>query len=336
MTRITIRDIAKAAGVSPGAVSLALNNKPGVASHTRENIQKIAEELGWVPNPAARALSSKQANNVGLCITRSDASLKEDTFFFPFICGLSYALSKADIATTIRLSPTRDNEMAVYKEWASARQVDAVVLVDLDDENERPRLLDSLGLSFAAVGGSTHAPIHIQTNDRASMHLILDHLWGQGFQKPAYIAGLNSTEHTRARIHAFLDKCNTLGFEDPVILNADYTYDAGAASARTILEQHKSTDAIICDNDTLTAGCISYLAMSGRKIPQDIGIFSWEDSTFCKVYGTGISALSRDPEDLGKETGKALVKHLQTGENIIVNYPPGEIIARGSTQRIFR
>ena len=98
--RITIKDIAERAGVSKGAVSYALNGRPGVSDDTRDRIVAIANELGWYPNRAARALSAARADACGLVLARPARTIALEPFFMEFIAGveseLAYALDRAD------------------------------------------------------------------------------------------------------------------------------------------------------------------------------------------------------------------------------------------------
>src|SRR6185312_8762430 len=94
MPRPTINDVASAAGVSKGAVSFALNDRPGVAPDTRRRILEVAEQLGWTPSPRARALSVSKALAVGLVVARPPDVFRADAFFPSFISGLEAVLSE--------------------------------------------------------------------------------------------------------------------------------------------------------------------------------------------------------------------------------------------------
>ena len=98
--RITIKDIAERAGVSKGAVSYALNGRPGVSDDTRDRIVAIANELGWYPNRAARALSAARADACGLVLARPARTIALEPFFMEFIAGveseLAHALDRPD------------------------------------------------------------------------------------------------------------------------------------------------------------------------------------------------------------------------------------------------
>jgi len=104
MARVTIREIARRAGVSKGAVSYALNGQPGVSAETRARVLKVAEELDWVPNPVARQqLSVARSETFGLILALPAQTLSEEPFYMAFVGGLervlggrSYALAPAD------------------------------------------------------------------------------------------------------------------------------------------------------------------------------------------------------------------------------------------------
>ncbi|GAH37826.1 unnamed protein product, partial [marine sediment metagenome] len=91
---ITINDVARAAGVSKGLVSLALNGKPGVALDTRERILAAARELGFTPNPSARGLTTRRAYALGLILRRAARTIEVDPFFAAFIAGVETVLSE--------------------------------------------------------------------------------------------------------------------------------------------------------------------------------------------------------------------------------------------------
>ena len=108
MDRTTIKDIARLAGVSPGAVSFALNDKPGVSDSTRARVKAVAKDLGWRPNVAARALSANRAGAVGLVIARDDRSFAGEGFFLHLIAGMEEILTPAPVSYTHLTLPTSD------------------------------------------------------------------------------------------------------------------------------------------------------------------------------------------------------------------------------------
>ena len=139
MKRPTITDIAREAGVSKGAVSYALNGRPGVSEATRHRITEIARELGWSPSSTARALSGGRAGAIGLVLGRSDVLGAE-----PFLAALLEGIERELL---LQVVPGVDAELALYRRWRGERRVDGVLLAG-------PGCADELSAHRPAGGGA--------------------------------------------------------------------------------------------------------------------------------------------------------------------------------------
>src|SRR4051794_19608603 len=144
--RPTIADIARRAGVSKGAVSYALNGQPGVSETTRQRILAIAEEIGFNPNSAARALSGAAASAVGLALRRPARILGVEPFFMELISGVEAELSARSYALTLQIVATAQDEIALYRRWWGERRVDGVLICDLRVDDPRIPALEKLQL----------------------------------------------------------------------------------------------------------------------------------------------------------------------------------------------
>ncbi|WP_449334171.1 LacI family DNA-binding transcriptional regulator [Streptomyces lateritius] len=145
MKRPTMADIARRAGVSKVAVSYALNDQPGVSDATRASIKAIAQELGWRPNSAARALSGARAQAVGLVVRRPASTLGAEPFFMEFISGIESVLSDRSYALMLQMADSHEDELEVYRRWWGERRVDGVFLVDLHTDDPRAPAMEALG-----------------------------------------------------------------------------------------------------------------------------------------------------------------------------------------------
>ncbi|WP_414504569.1 substrate-binding domain-containing protein [Streptomyces sp. NEAU-L66] len=151
--RPTIKDIARRAGVSESAVSFALNDRPGVSQDTRARVRRVAEELGWQANSAARALSGERAGAMGLVLARPAQTLGVESFFLQLVSGIQEVLSARQIALLLQVVEDLDTECALYRRWWAERRVDGVLVVDPRTDDPRPELLAALGLPAVVVGG---------------------------------------------------------------------------------------------------------------------------------------------------------------------------------------
>ena len=191
MPRPTIADVARAAGVSRGAVSFALNDRPGVADATRARILAVAAELGFTPSHRARALSSSRALTVGLVIAREPETLSADPFFPAFIAGIEMTLAGRGQALLLQVVPDQESERRNYETLSASARVDGVFLTDLRVDDPRPPLLESLGLpnvviAPAPIGGSS--PV-VAVDDRPGIAAAVEHLVSLGHRRIAHVAG---------------------------------------------------------------------------------------------------------------------------------------------------
>ncbi len=113
--RTTISDVARSAGVSKGAVSFALNGRPGVAPETRTRILAVAADLGWTPSHPARALAASRALAVGLVIARPPETLGADPFFPAFIAGIEATISPLGQSLVLQVVPDQQRELEGYR-----------------------------------------------------------------------------------------------------------------------------------------------------------------------------------------------------------------------------
>src|SRR6478735_7972254 len=149
MPRPTITDVARAAGVSKGAVSFALNDRPGLAPDTRQRILDVAADLGWTPSSRARALSVAKALAVGLVVARPPEIFRADAFFPAFISGLETVLSQHGHALLLMVA--EHDDVTTYRRLAKEGRVDGVFVTDLRVDDPRPALLEQLGMPNVVV-----------------------------------------------------------------------------------------------------------------------------------------------------------------------------------------
>ena len=152
MSRVTINEIARRSGVSKGAVSYALNNRPGVSAEARARILAVADQLGWAPNRTARLLSGSRTDSFGLVLARDPRTLASEPFYMEFVAGLESVLSTRSYALLLQVCVDLDSELATYRKWSSERRVDAVVVVDVRVDDPRLPLLTELELPALFVG----------------------------------------------------------------------------------------------------------------------------------------------------------------------------------------
>lgn len=309
--RPTIKDIARQAGVSESAVSFALNDRPGVSQDTRARIRRVAEELGWQPNSAARALSGERSGAVGLVLARPARTLGVESFFLQLVSGIQEVLAAGRIALLFQVVEDIDAECAVYRRWWAERRVDGVIVVDPRTDDPRPALLEQLALPAVTVGetGNASALSTVRADDAGAMAQVLDHLYELGHRRITHVAGLPDLAHTERRIRSLRAEAHRLGLGPGRVSSVatDYSDTEGAAATRRILAEPEPPTAIVYDNDVMAVAGAAVAAELGIPVPERLSLVAWDDSALCRVTHPRLTALVRDTAGFGRLAAEELL-----------------------------
>jgi len=310
--RVTIKEIARRAGVSKGAVSYALNNQPGVSEATRARVMKVAEELEWVPNRAARQLSAARSETFGLVLARTAKTLSEEPFYMGFVGGVESILSERSYALALQVVPDLDDEMATYRKWAAERRVDGVIVVDLRVDDPRIPLLRKLELPAVLVGDPalSDGMTCVWTDGTTAMRAAVEHVASLGHKAIARVAGPPEHGHVWIRDQAFTAVSRRLGL-DVRVLHTDFSGEEGAAATRELMATEGRPTAIIYDNDLMAVAGLSVVSGLGLKSPDDVTLVAWDDSTLCRLTHPTLTAMSHNIVAYGAEVAQRLFNLLE-------------------------
>ncbi|KOU85907.1 LacI family transcriptional regulator [Streptomyces sp. XY58] len=335
--RPTIKDIARRAGVSESAVSFALNDRPGVSRDTRARIRRVAEELGWQANSAARALSGERSGAVGLVLARPAHTLGVESFFLQLVSGIQEVLSAARTALLFQVVEDVDAECAVYRRWWAERRVDGVLVVDPRTGDPRPALLAELGLPAVTIGepgppagpsavpgasvpgpstGAGASPVSsVRADDAGAMAQVLEHLHGLGHRRIVHIAGLPGLAHTVRRMESLRAEAERRGLGPDHVRSVvtDYSDAEGAAATRRVLAEPRPPTALVYDNDVMAVAGSAVAAELGIPVPHRLSIVAWDDSALCRVTHPRLTALVRDTAGFGRLAAEELLSLLAGG-----------------------
>ena len=181
--KVTITDVAKAAGVSNSAVSYALNGKPGVSDKTRKKVLDVAEEMGWRPNMAAKALSVASTHTVGVIMNAGTKLMGVEPYFMEMFAGICVELEKKDYSLLLRFARDQKEELRMHKNWIASGSVDAVLIFNVEIGDARIELYQKHpevpALVFSDPSASGGLPT-ISSNDADGAKQIVRYLHGLG------------------------------------------------------------------------------------------------------------------------------------------------------------
>jgi DNA-binding LacI/PurR family transcriptional regulator len=293
--RPTLEDVARLAGVSRSTVSRVINRQPGVAPAQRRSVQWAIAELDYRPHLAARALASGRADAVDLVILDDDPdALSANPHYARVIAGVVKALAGKDVRLQIRLSPAAGRPasraaaagLAIGRSAASAVAVDGpgiresaagglgAVLV-----NVPPDLASQLRRRYGwivSMGRSAPRVSSIEPDNADGGRLAVQHLYRGGRRRIAVIGGPEGNPCAVDRREGGLRAIRDAGLE-PLLGNGDFTAATAERLTRQLVAEHPDVDAVFASCDMTAAGALRALAATGRRVPDDVAVVSFDD-----------------------------------------------------------
>jgi DNA-binding LacI/PurR family transcriptional regulator len=330
--RPTISDIAKAAGVSTGAVSYALNNRPGVSEPTRRRIMDIADRLGWVPSSAARSLSDGRANAIGLVVDRPARVIGVEPYFMQLISGIQGALASGPTSLLLQVTDNSAAELAAYRRWWGERRVDGVLLVDLVQNDPRVELVQELRLPAVVLGEPVAPDLPcVWTDDELAVTEVLEYLVALGHRRIVRVAGPTKFVHTQTRSRAFTAAAARLNLPDARVVHADYSDEAAARVTRRLLTSGAVPTALVFDNDVMAVSALGVAQELGLTVPDQLSLVAWDDSALCRLVRPALSAVRRPIAEHGAAAVRLLLDVINGAPADHVKTSDPELVPRSST-----
>jgi DNA-binding LacI/PurR family transcriptional regulator len=308
--RPTIVDVARRAGVSKGAVSFALNDRPGLAPATRDRILAAARELGWQPSARARALSRSRAFALGMVMRRPPALLGADPWFPQFLAGVETTLAERGSALVLQVAGDDDEaEAASYRRLARQGRVDGVFLNDLRVDDPRIPLLTGLGMPAVAVGrpiGPCPFPM-VTVDDRAGVAATVRHLLDLGHRRVAHVGGTHGYVHSASRRAAWRETLQAAGVGPGPELVGDFTGPGGAAATAELLALAERPTAIVYANDLMAIAGMGVAIGQGLELPADLSVVGFDDAPLAAHVAPPLTTVRHDALGWGRVAARMLL-----------------------------
>ncbi|GAB3267393.1 LacI family DNA-binding transcriptional regulator [Arthrobacter pigmenti] len=331
---VTISDVAKAAGVSKGAVSYALNGRPGVSDDTRSRILTAAADIGWKPSYRAKSLSSSRAYALGLVVARNPKLISTDPFFPSFIAGIETTLAEHEYTLVLTVATQPGAEERGYRKLVDGGRVDGVILTDVRHDDSRIPLLKELGIPAVTLNRpDTGSPFPaVCMDDTEGIAASVKHLVELGHSRIAHVGGSQHMIHGRSRRRAWQEALTEAGLEADLFVEADFTAAGGIAATEQLLRGRDRPTAIVYANDIMATAGQAFAQNSGFSIPDDLSISGYDDADFVQYLNPALTTVSTDPMSWGRVAAQVLINELEgthNGKDVTLSLP--NLVVRGST-----
>jgi DNA-binding LacI/PurR family transcriptional regulator len=328
--RPTLDEVAARAGVSRSAASRAVNNAPDVSRSAREAVEVAVRELGYVPNPAARALATAQGGSVLLAVSHDDPTLFADPFFAHVIVGINAALARTDLVLMLLLADS-DRGRERLERVLRSRRADGLLLLALHGEDPLLRLAQSLELPVVTGGRPLHGEPawYVDADNRGGARAAAEHLIAGRRRRIAAITGRLDTEAGVARHRGYQEAMAVAGLDAARTERSDFTESGGAAAMASLLRRFPDLDAVFAESDNMAAGALRALRAAGRRVPEDVAVVGFDDLPIARATDPPLTTVHQPVQALGQEMARMLLA-LMAGEDPTPLLLPTHLVVRAS------
>ncbi len=299
--RVTLAEVAEAAGVSRALVSIVMREAPGASEATRERVLATARELGYRPDARARALAGKGSKLIGVMFGVTGA------FHLDLLDGLYVAAEEAGYGLILSaLTRSRDEKRAVQ----SLQDFRFDALVMMEPATSAPLMAGEVPL--VVVGWRVDLPgvDSVRTSDAHGMDLAVGHLVDLGHHEIVHLDG-GDTHTGASRRAAYVAAMAARGLDADVrVVTAGESQLDGQRAVRALLASGPLPTAVIGYNDDVAVGAIGALAHEGVDVPGRVSVVGWDDSAVARLAQADLTTVAQQPDLMARLAVERLVARL--------------------------
>ncbi|WP_149551917.1 LacI family DNA-binding transcriptional regulator [Streptomyces marokkonensis] len=308
--RPTLEAVAARAGVSRATVSRVVNGSDGVREPLAERVRQAVEELGYVPNQAARSLVTKRHDAVAVVVAEPETRVFADPFFARQLRGISKELTAHDNQLVLLLTEDRDDHARVGR-YLAGGHVDGALVISLHIDDPLPGLIQRAGVPtvFGGRPDFNGGVVYVDSDNRGGARDAVRHLLGLGRSRVAHITGALDQTSAVDRLDGFRD---VMTDADPrLVVEGDFTPAGGERAMRELLDRRPDLDAVFAGNDLMAAGALRVLRERGRRVPDDVAVVGFDDMLpIAEQTEPPLTTVRQDIEGMGRLMARLLLRDL--------------------------
>jgi len=335
VSRVTIADVATAAGVSKTAVSFAFNNPERLGLATLERVLGVAQDLGYAPHPAARALSMRRSGTIGVLIPQRLSTVFANPFMSELIQGLGEQCEEHDL--TLLLVPPLDGSLEGAIRQAS---VDGFISLGLSPDDRALEVLDRIGIPAIlvdSVGSVLHPAVNV--DDEGGARAAARHLLELGHRQLAILvlpparSEVNSTPTAARRLAGYQSAINEAGGPQPHSVVAGISVAAGARAFETLPGGKRRPTAVLAMSDMAAIGVMSAAQAAGLRVPEDLSVVGFDDVPAAAWTNPPLTTVRQPIVEKGRLAARLLIRRIR-GEAVDSPAPlKTSLVVRSSTSK---
>lgn len=310
--KITIKEIAKEAGVSIATVSMIINKKDkNISEATRIRVLDVIKKYNYIPNAMAGSLVTQRTNMVGLILP---------DITNPFFPGIARgAEDKANEAGYSIIFCNTDDKLEVeekYIETLTKKMVDGIIIAHSSNSEKMSEILEKCKFPLILIDRDFYSENirgKVLVNNFEGSYDGVKYLITKGYKNIAYLSGSLKTNTARDRLEGYKKALsdNGISINNNLIKYGKYKIDWGKTGVDELLKENEKFDAIFCGNDLIAIGAIKELKLKGYRIPDDIGVMGFDDIYLAGLIEPPLTTIRQPNYQMGYMAMELLIENLK-------------------------
>jgi LacI family transcriptional regulator len=312
---VTIKDVAREAGVSVATVSKILNLPDYSKPETREKVTAAIKRLNYQPNHAAQSMVRKKAGMIALIIPDV-----RNPFFTEAARGVEDVANEHNYRVMLCNTDEDPLKQQKYLQALQGRIVDGFIIAVASDDSRQLKKIGRSELPFVLIDREcknyrTDAVI-VDNRDGASK--AVRHLLNNGRRRVGFIAGKQDTQTGRERLRGYGDALAEKGIslDRQLVKDGKFTIEGGYLAAQALLEMTERPDALFVANNAMTIGALKVINEKGIRIPEEIALIGFDDADWAEFFTPALTVIRQPTYTMGSLAGEILFRKLDKAKPV--------------------
>lgn len=312
---VTIKDVAKEAGVSPSTVSRVISNHPRISEETSIRVKRIMEEMGYHSNSVARSLVSSKTYTLGMMLPRPAEELFQNHFFAEIIRGITTLASRNGYDVLMTAVNNERDEIEAVKRLVKGRRVDGIILLQSRIDDPIIQFLEEQQFPYVLIGKNTDYPC-IPSVDNDNIQAAYDatsHLISQGHERIGFVSGPPHLSVSQDRLDGYTRALIEYGLHmnPDWIVEVGFLQESGYMAMSFFMGMPERPSALVVIDDNVAFGVIKGLCELGFRVPEDLAIVSFNNINFAAMSNPALSSVDIGIYQLGYTASQLLIRQIQ-------------------------
>lgn len=337
---VTIKDVAKQAGVSPATVSRVIADNPRISSATKEKVREVMESLGYFPNFQARNLVAKKSQTLGVIMENSATLAFQNPFFPEVLRGISTRAHGSQYGLYLSTGATQEEIYREVVEMAQGKRVDGIILLYSKIDDPVMEYLCESEIPFAVVGRpfkDSSAVSYVDNDNVNNAKAAVEYMVDLGHRKIAFVGGATDFVVSLDRLEGYKQALSEHGipFDKAYIVNQEFMHGNEREAIRRLMALEVPPTAIVTHDDMVAYEVIGYLEELEISVPEDVSIIGFNNHAISRHLKPPLSTIDISIYELGLNAAELVLEKI-TDESVPPKQVvvPSRLIERGSCRRL--